>query len=103
MWKSRSKDAQRLNEARGQQVERVLVPLSAALGDRNGRIGELEIGPLLADLAARHSLPGDGNWLLDTLSAVDVLWQRGAGGWEMGIPSFGDHVLALAAAETPTH
>ena len=92
--------AQRFNEARGRRVERVLVPLAAALRDRNGRLEELETEPLLADLAERHSLPGDGSWLLDALADLGILWQSGAGGWEMGIPSFGEYVLALSAAET---
>ena len=43
-------------------------------------------------LAALGSLPGDENWLLDTLSDLGVLW-RSPAGWEMGIPSFADYIL----------
>ena len=87
--------AERLDEAVGRKVEGVLVPLAALMRDQGGRVGVLEFRRLLAGIAAGQPLPGDEGWLLETLSDLGVVW-RTAAGWEMGIPSFGDYLLALA-------
>ena len=62
-------------------------------------MGPLEYRPLLAEIAADLSLPGDEIWLRETLSDLGVVWRTPAG-WEMGIPSFGDYLLSLHAAGT---
>ena len=31
--------------------------------------------------------------MIETLSDLGVLWETPDGGWEMGIPSFGDYIL----------
>ena len=91
--------ASRFNEARRRKVAGVLVPLAAALRDRDGRLGELDVASLLGCLAPQSSHPGDETWLLDTLSDLGVLWRTPAG-WEMGIPSFTDYLLGLGRTET---
>ena len=50
--------AHRLNEARGRAIEAVLVPLATLVRDHGGRLGELELRPLLAEIAAPLSLTG---------------------------------------------
>ncbi len=90
--------AERLDEARGRRIEGVLAPLAALVRERGGFLGELELRPALARLAAPHGLPGDETWLLENLSDLGVLWRGGPGRWELGIPSFGDYLLALPGA-----
>ena len=91
--------AERFDEACGRKIEGALIPLARHLRDRGGRLSPLEYRPLLAEIAADLSLPGDEIWLRETLSDLGVVWRTPAG-WEMGIPSFGDYLLSLHAAGT---
>ena len=91
--------AERFDEARARKVEGVLLPLARLRRERRGQpFGQIEVGAVMRRLAALRSLPGDENWLLDTLSDLGVLW-RSPAGWEMGIPSFADYLLSLEPAE----
>ena len=91
--------AERFDEARARKVEGVLLPLARLRRERRGQpFGQIEVGAVMRRLAALGSLPGDENWLLDTLSDLGVLW-RSPAGWEMGIPSFADYLLSLEPAE----
>ena len=87
--------AERFGEARSRKAGKVLPALARQVCRRGGRpFGELEVGTVMDTLAASETLPGDGNWLLDTLSDLGVPW-RSPAGWEMGIPSFADCLLTL--------
>ena len=81
--------SERFEEARARGVHRTLAPLAALISDAGGRLDD----QALDTLVERQSAPGAPP-LLDTLKDLGVLWQTAPGVWEMGIPSFGDHVLA---------
>ncbi len=92
---------ERLDEARSRAVESVLPSLAARFHRRGGRpLSALEVGPLMRELAAETTPPGDPSRLLETLSDLGVLW-RSAAGWEPGIPSFISYVRRIAAGGTP--
>ena len=86
--------AERYGEARGREVEDALTPLASRFAERGGRLTERELQPLLRDLARRDSIPGDRRHLLNTLSDIGFLWETPPTGWELGIPSFADFLLA---------
>ena len=87
--------AERFAEARDRGIHRALTPLAALASERGGRLGECELDGFLAGAAGAT---GEAE-LLNTLTDLGVLWRSGAAGWEMGIPSFTDHILALTADE----
>ena len=90
---------ERFDEARGRGVHRALAPLAALLGERDGRLDDDELDEFLA----RQPAPPQGTPLLETLKDLGVLWETRPGVWEMGIPSFADHILRRTqTAQTPT-
>ena len=92
---------ERLDEARSRRIAEVLVPLASLFRARGNRpLNGLEVGPVMDDLATRTTPRQDPVRLLGTLSDLGILWRSGSG-WEMGIPSFGDYLLELAAGDGP--
>ena len=81
--------SERFEEARARGVHRALAPLAALISDADGRLDDQTLDALVEEQSAPGAPP-----LLDTLKDLGVLWQTAPGVWEMGIPSFGDHVLA---------
>lgn len=81
--------AERFAEARGLSVHRALGPLAALVRARGGRLGDDDLDEFLATAP----VPVGETELLDTLSDLGVLWEAEPSVWEMGIPSFADHIL----------
>ena len=81
--------AERFAEARGRSVHRALRPLAALVRARGGRLGDDDLDEFLA----AAPVPVGETELLDTLSDLGVLWEAEPSVWEMGIPSFADHIL----------
>ena len=86
--------AERYAEARGRGVAAALAPLAELFSQRGARVPEADLQALLAEIAPRASIPADPAALLDTLSDLGVLWETPPSGWELGIPSFADFLLA---------
>ena len=82
--------AERFEEARARGVHRSLAPLADLAARRGGQLDDDELDLLTERRGADGKVPG----LLDTLLDLGVLWRTAPGAWEMGIPSFGEHVVA---------
>ena len=87
----------RFDEARERRVVHALKPLAELVVRRGGQLGEEEIEALLEEIAARESVPFDPASLLVTLRDLGVVWEVAPDVWEMGIPSFADHILGRSA------
>lgn len=90
--------AERYEEARARGVHRLLWPLAHRIVDGGGQIDDRALDALLersgsSDAQAR---------VLATLADLGVLWQAAPGIWEMGIPSFAEHVLSRGGASRGT-
>ena len=83
--------AERLREAEERGVRRPLHPLAILFRERGRRVGDAELETVLERVAARGAV----DWIALRTSLLDlgVLWEAAPGIWEMGIPSFGDHVI----------
>lgn len=86
---------ERFREAKGAGVHRALYPLAAAFRKSSGTLREDEFDRLLEDVAGGTNPLA----LLDTLEDLGVVWETRTGVWEMGIPSFADHVLRRREAD----
>ena len=90
----------RYDEARARGAHRVLAPLARRFQERGGVLRDRELEPLLAaDGTGGDSEPGAWVELLATLRDLGVLWEAIPGQWELGISSFGRHVLDREADE----
>ena len=89
--------AERFAEARERSVHRALVPLARMLRQRGGRLRDDDLDEFLATAPVRV---GETE-LLDTLSDLGVLWEAEPSVWEMGIPSFADHILGRSSGPLP--
>ncbi len=83
---------ERFQEARSRGVERLLQPLALAMRQSARRLSDEGIRSLLRSAAPRGTDESRAR-MIETLSDLGVLWETPDGGWEMGIPSFGDYVL----------
>ncbi len=85
--------ARRYAEAEVRGVDHLLPPLATRLVDGNGRIGH----GALRDLIQREETgrPESPGWVpqRSTLQDLGIVWEVDPGVWEMGIPSFADHIL----------
>ena len=81
--------SERFREARGCGVHRALAPLAALVSERGGELDDDALDGLLA----RESPQGGEAKLLHALEDLGVLWETDSGVWEMGIPSFAEHIL----------
>ena len=87
----------RFDEAREHRVVHALKPLAELVVRRGGQLGDEEFEALLEEIAARESVPFDPASLLVTLRDLGVVWEVAPDVWEMGIPSFADHILGRSA------
>ena len=87
----------RFDEARERRVTQALRPLAQLVVRHGGRLGDEEFEALLEEIAARESVPFDPASLLVTLRDLGVVWEVAPDVWEMGIPSFADHILGRSA------
>ncbi len=85
--------AERFAEARERSVHRALGPLAALVRQRGGRLDDDD----LDEFVAMAPVPVGETKLLDTLSDLGVLWEAEPSVWEMGIPSFTDHILGRSS------
>ena len=90
--------AERFAEADERGVDAVLEPLAALFRDRGGSLGYSELRDLLEGCVDRESVPFDRIALLNTLRDLGVIWETAPRVWEMGIPSFADHILRHATS-----
>ncbi len=88
--------AQRYLEAERRRVADALVPLAEVLVPPGASLSDAGLAGVLREVAA-----GSGRDPVDLrtdLLDLGVLWEADLGRWEMGIPSFADHVLRRARA-----
>ena len=83
----------RFDEARERRVVHALKPLAELAVRRGGQLADEEFEALLEEIAERESVPLDPSSLLITLRDLGVVWEVAPDVWEMGIPSFADHIL----------
>ena len=83
----------RYEEARRRRIVPVLKPLASRFASRGGRLGSSEFTELVDEAALSNALPIAGPALENELVDLGIVWRVAAGGWELGIPSFGQHVL----------
>lgn len=81
--------AERFDEARDRGVHRALAPLAERVAERNGRLDDAALDDVLVQAAGSGSAAD----LRHTLKDLGVLWEARPAVWEMGIPSFADHIL----------
>lgn len=84
---------ERFAEAREQGVHAALRPLAERMTGGEGRIGDAELDRLLEEGAAIRGGLDDPGAIRIALQDLDVIWEVSSGIWEMGIPSFAEHVL----------
>ena len=89
--------AERFDEARGRGVHRALTPLAALVSQRGGWLDDEALDDFLARESGAHTEAG----LLRTLRDLGALWETESAVWEMGIPSFAEHILARRRARAP--
>ena len=85
---------ERYGEAREREIDDALGPLAALFAERGGQLTDGELQALLRNLTRREFIEGGRQQLLQTLSDLGVVWETPPAGWEMGIPSFADFLLA---------
>ena len=90
----------RYAEAIGRRVEEALYPLAEALKAGRGRLPHPELRSLLRRIVADSDFAGDWVSLLTILRDLGVIWEVQPGAWEMGIPSFADHLIRRQKAES---
>lgn len=81
--------SERFDEARGRGVHRALGPLAALISEQGGTIDDETLDRFLE----REAPADEEAKLLETLKDLGVLWETEPAVWELGIPSFGDHIL----------
>lgn len=84
---------ERFAEARERGVHPALRPLATWMAEGNGRIGDAELDSLLEEGAAARGGLNDPGKIHITLQDLGVIWEVSSGVWEMGIPSFAEHIL----------
>ena len=84
---------ERFAEARDRRVHGALRPLAERMTRSGGRIGDAELDALMQAAAAAGDGLADAGALHVALQDLGVVWEASSGVWEMGIPSFAEHVL----------
>ena len=84
---------ERFAEARSRGVHRALQPLAEWMTEGAGQIADRELDDLLEQVAAERGGLDDAGAIHIALQDLGVIWEASSGVWEMGIPSFADHVL----------
>ena len=89
----------RFGEADERGVDGALEPLATLFRKRGGTLHYSELRDLLEELTEQDSIRLDRISLLNTLRDLGVIWETSPRVWEMGIPSFADHILRHAAPQ----
>ena len=84
---------ERFAEARERGVQAALRPLAERMAEREGRLGDAELDSLLEECAAARGGLDDPGKVHIALQDLGVIWEVSSGVWEMGIPSFAQHIL----------
>ncbi len=84
---------ERFAEARERGIHAALRPLAERMAEHGGRIGDPELDSLLEEGAAARGGLDDPGRIHIALQDLGVIWEVSSGVWEMGIPSFADHIL----------
>ena len=88
---------ERFREAEARGVDAVLEPLANLFQQGGGTVRHPELREVLDERAGAGSRPDDRTALLDVLGDLGILWETAPRVWELGIPSFADHILRHAA------
>ena len=88
---------ERYREAQRRGVDGILLPLASAFVEGGGVLGDRRLEPLLKQMAEGDDFPGHWTGLREELEDLGVIWETSIGRWEMGIPSFAQHVIERAA------
>ena len=83
---------ERFAEARERGVHAVLRPLAEWMTECDGRIGDAELDSLLEQSAVAPSGLKHPGKIHIALQDLGVIWEVSSGVWEMGIPSFAEHI-----------
>ncbi len=75
-----------------------LLPLAERMAEGNGHIGDAQLDLLLEEGAAIRGGLDDPGEIHITLQDLGVIWEVSSGVWELGIPSFAEHILERARA-----
>ncbi len=84
---------ERYREAERRGVDSVLLPLASGFVENGGILGDRELEPTLRQTVERGGFPGHWTRLREELEDLGVIWETATGRWEMGIPSFAQHVI----------
>lgn len=84
---------ERYREAQRRGVDGVLLPLASGFVESGGVLGDRELEPPLQEMAERGEFPGHWTGLREELEDLGLIWETSTGRWEMGIPSFAQHVI----------
>ena len=84
---------ERFAEARERGVHAALRPLAEEMTEHKGRLGDTELDSLLEQCAAARGGLDDPGKIHIALQDLGVIWEVSSGVWEMGIPSFAEHIL----------
>jgi len=87
---------ERFVEARERGVHTALLPLAERMTEGNGHIGDAQLDLLLEEGAAIRGGLDDPGEIRIALQDLGVIWEVSSGVWELGIPSFAEHVLERA-------
>ncbi|MCY4627149.1 MAG: ATP-binding protein [Acidobacteria bacterium] len=88
---------ERYREAQRRGVDGVLVSLASGFVESGGVLGDRKLEPPLQQIAERDDFPGHWTALREELEDLGLIWETSTGCWEMGIPSFAQHVLRRQA------
>ena len=88
---------ERFREAEARGVDAVLEPLANLFQRSGGTVRHPELREMLDERAGPGGRPADRTALLDVLGDLGILWETAPRVWELGIPSFADHILRHAA------
>ena len=90
----------RFAEARERGVHRALPALASLMGRPGARLDDAALDAFLDRAVVDGAGSGDPIRLQTTLEDLGILWEVSPGRWEMGIPSFAQHVLERSGSGT---
>ena len=90
---------ERFREAQRRGVDGALTSLAARFLVHDGVLPDPKLEPTLRDLAEQDDFPEHWTRLREELEDLGVIWEVSPGRWEMGIPSFAEHVMRRVARD----
>ena len=91
----------RFAEARERGVHRALPALASLMEQPGARLDDAALDAFLDRAVVDGAGSGDPTRLQTTLQDLGILWEASPGRWEMGIPSFAQHVLERSGSRPP--